>query len=850
MNILHRYTLQTLKKNKSRTLVTIVGIILSMAMLTAVTVLISSCQAFLVRCAIEDKGYWHGVVYSDDTEFAATLAENTGNMGLHSTFALQRLGYFLRHDSKNFYKPYIYVAGVDSTYFENMPVKLTQGRLPENENEIILPDHLEANGGITCELGQKLSVDLTLRRNRDGRLLWQDTDYLSVEQTEYLYSTQYTVVGFYEKPSFERWSAPGFTALTVFSPSVQRPADVYFIAENASDSALLLYSCLELAGGDRGEVNLDLLRYTGVDLQTGYNSRLYQLAAALMLIIILASVCLIYNSFSISVNERIKQLGLLSSIGATAKQLKSAILYEGLVLCLVAVPVGIVSGIAGIALALKFAGAKRIAAGLQRVSITGALPTVPFDMVITPAAILVAVMLGVATVLVSAWLPGAKAMSLPTIDALRQTYDTDIRVKDISGKSFMDRFTGFEGRLAMRNFRRSRGRYRATIISLAVSITLFVSTFIVVDYMVTEMENSVRGVDYDLIYYYNNHNDLPLEERYRLLQKADGVTDSGYFVSFRDYVTVEDMYITNPENIRADSRTMMTILFVDDVNFNKWVSGNSLDPRLFFDETAPRGVSTNFYRSYDIGSGIYTDYQLLNRETVPARMSAYSAEFEIVSACSNLPFGVRETMYSMPVVFPFSMLKRVVGDAGYSRGMINCRMAFASRDPRQTHTHMENILGQARYNVYNARATYDQTSAAISLVSLFVYGFIALISLIATANVVNTISTNISLRRREFAILKSTGMSEKGFSRMLKTECMIYGLRAVAGGLPAAVVISYTVWSRFTRYSDIAFPFATVMYACMAASAGVMAVVYLTTLYATARLKKENLLYLLKNENI
>ena len=849
MNILHRYTLQTLKRNKSRTLVTIVGIILSLSMLTAVTVLISSCQAFLTRCAVEEKGNWHGVIYSDRRDFAFNFSDREQALGVETGFVLQRIGYHLRPESRNSYKPYIYVAGADRGYFENMPVKLTAGRLPENTGEIILPDHMEANGGMTFEIGQQLQMDLSVRCNVDGRLLWQDTDYLMSETTHFIRSREYTVVGFYEKMPSESWSTPGFTALTVFSPQETGPVEVYFRADDVSRASDILYSAIEMTGDTdaTGRINLDLLRFTGAGLQTGHNSRLYQLASVLMLIIILASVCLIYNSFSISVNERIKQFGLLSSIGATAKQLRGAVLYEGLVLCGVGVPVGIACGIAGIGLTLKIIDAEWISSSLQRVSITGTSPEVPFEMVITPAAIAVAAALGLATVLVSAGLPAAKAVSLSTIDALRQTYDTHIGPRDVGRAGERGRI---EYRLAARNFRRSRSRYRTTVVSLVVSITLFVSTFMVVDSMTKDIRSGVTDIDYDLIYYYNSYNDLPLEDRYRQLRMADGVTESGYFVTFRDYVTVAKMYLENPEIAGEDSRIMMTILFVDDENFDSWLTENGVDPAPFYNPAAPQGATTNIYRSYDIGSGIYTDCRVLEKSGAPAFMKVYEADFHIVPACSNMPYGVRDAASAMPVVFPFSMMKAVIGNAGYNAGMINCRLAFSSDNPRHTQKNMEDMLGQAKYNIYNARADYQQMVAVVSLIKVFAYGFIGLITLIAIANVINTISTNISLRRKEFAVLKSSGMSEKGFARMMKAECMIYGVRSIAAGIPAALALSAAIWQVVSRYDGSPFPLFTVAAAGAAASLAVLAVVYLTAIWAISRLKKEKLLDVLKNENI
>ena len=220
MNIFSRVTLRTLRKNRTRTIVTIVGIILSAAMFTAVATSITSLQRYLHECAVYLEGNWH---VSFDSMPAAEMEQLNGDDLVERAFYAQTLGY-AAVDSENEYKPYLYVLGADEAFFEQMPVHLTEGRLPENSGELLLPEHLEQNGGVSFRPGDRLTLALG-DRIWDGEVLGQNTPYLPeepgspAETLEVRETRTYTVAGIYERPNFEGYEAPGYTAITAWDPS-------------------------------------------------------------------------------------------------------------------------------------------------------------------------------------------------------------------------------------------------------------------------------------------------------------------------------------------------------------------------------------------------------------------------------------------------------------------------------------------------------------------------------------------------------------------------------------------------------------------------------------------------------
>lgn len=238
MNVFNKVTLESLKKNRTRTIVTIIGIMLSAAMICASTTLVSSMQNFLLRCAIHIDGDWYGAVYDAAYKNYEDIRDSDR---VSSAAYAQVLGY-AKIDSANERKPYLYVLGGDvaSGYFKTMPVHLILGTLPKDSTEIILPEHLTSNGKVNYKLGDTVTLDVG-DRTLDGRRLGQDTpvytydsetqvEIMSGERLENTEPRTYTVVGIYERPTFEDYSAPGYTALTAADTKSadQAPIHCYF----------------------------------------------------------------------------------------------------------------------------------------------------------------------------------------------------------------------------------------------------------------------------------------------------------------------------------------------------------------------------------------------------------------------------------------------------------------------------------------------------------------------------------------------------------------------------------------------------------------------------------------------
>ena len=842
MSIFNKVTLEFLKKNKTRTIVTIIGIILSASMFTAVTTTVSTLQNFLLRNAIYETGDWHVSVIEADKNFFTFLKnpvaymEKTEEKAIAEVFSdgkiesyvyNQQLGYAYAEGCTNEYKPYLYVIGADKRFCEMMPVHVTGGRLPEKSDEILLPEHLAENGGVYYKVGDVLTLELG-NRVSDGYILGQHNPYLNAEEgepvkgsdraqkseketLEVVEKRSYTVVGFYERPNFENYSAPGYTAITVMDKV--RPEgslyNFYFKLDNPKEA-------VEWFGHLSGaSYNSEVLTYLGVSAFDGFYSVLYGLAAILCGLIMFGSISLIYNAFSISVSERTKQFGLLSSIGATKKQLRQMVLFEALFVSIIGIPLGLLAGVGGMGVTFHFIG--------------NAFSTlmdyaVPLTLCVYPISIVAACLITLITVLVSAWIPSKRATMVTAVDAIRQSGDVKLSKREkkklrkeeakekyvateIStttvGEKIIYKFFGLSGMIADKYYKRSKKKYRATVVSLFMSIVLFVSASAFTSYLTDSVESGFEKNGYDLLYYYDSamymtddeiknetlSNMISHEELSQLFDEAEGVTKATYATKKTARVNIEQKYLSDSyleylkevyETLGGDyditkRAVFISAYFVEDSAYAEFLAEHELDKAMYMNPKQPLGVAIdgNTLFDYTLGKFVTTDIlksdkaeivieEVNDGETTDGEMKV---TLQVGTVVKERPYFVSDA-YDLSIVYPYSVRATVL--QGFGKENNFCEHYILSENHKASYAAMKNIVveqGLRKGYLSDYTEGVEENRTLILIINVFSYGFIVLISLIAAANVFNTVSTNISLRRREFAMLKSVGMSNREMSR-------------------------------------------------------------------------------------
>lgn len=893
MNIMNQLTKKHMMTNKKRTIMTILGVIISVAMITAVSTAAVSFLDLLQRMAMDNEGAWH-VRYSQLPVEEMSTFEKEENV--KNVFYTKSLAYGKFNDtvSRNDYKPYLYIEQFAADAMKQMSLKLTEGRLPDNENEIVLPDHLKSNGGIAYAVGDTITIELGDRyvdEYKKDNILNQNNPYEAEVPEEFMVkeTKSYHVVGIIKRPDFENYSAPGYTAITyldVSSLSKDENLTAYVFENHVTKKIYELgYDTASKFGVAEWDVEFNdgVLRYYGISKYDSFNQMLTGLSFILILIIMIGSVSLIYNSFAISITERSKQFGMLASVGATRQQKRNAIFYEGAVIGVIAIPLGIIAGIVGMAITFHIVGPMLI----YSIDID-----VPLKLHISISSIVVAVIFSTLTIFISALIPAKRASRISAMDAIRQTNDIKLQKKAVKTSKLNRYLFGIEGELAQKNLKRNKKRYRALVFSLFISLVLFISVGSYVYYLSKSILMTTENSNYDISIHFNDNK--PSDDVLDALRQIEGVTVGTKLTSSPLTMVLDENFVkanitkhyieTKKELYRSwgwsedDIKKQMEeygysihvdLVTLDDTSYTKYLDQLGVDANQSNEQMQgilinkhkdqigysllesdvlqikPQDKINIYYQKYNeiVNENGDTQYVASNRIEVPMHLVDVTDKLPMGLAYSSLQGGIRI------VISEDTHQKLIDRFADEIDANINASYYFNVNKPEGIDERMEHVLkeyGVSSFNIWNNYEKAKQDKQLMTVMSIFAYGFIVLISLICMTNLCNTIATSFALRRREFAMLKSVGMEPKAFRRMIRFESLLYGIRALLYGLPVSLLITYKIYQVVNSnfMSEFTFPWTTYIVGIVS----VFMVVGVAMVYSTYKVKDESIISGLKSE--
>ena len=861
MNIFSKITARTMRQNKTRTIVTIIGVMLSTAMITAVTTFGSSLQGFLVDYSVSRDGRWHVMARSLEPEQAREIAKLEE---VESAAAVTELGYALfepvRENSPTI--PYLYVQSLSEEALAMLPASLTEGRMPREEDEVAIPSYLLANEkeGMVTRVGDTLTLQLG-ERTLDGEHLDQSDAYMEGEESFIPETTKtFRVVGIYESWPNMAFAGAGYDVLAGPALGDGSYQDLYLELKSPEE----VYSFAgEYLSDTETVYNSSLLRWLGVLDNDNFFKVIAGLMGILILVIMAGSITLIYNAFSISLRERTTQFGLLSSIGATKKQLRSSMRYEALFVSAVGIPLGILAGIGGIGVTLHYIGRDitNFIYGAQ----------MGIDLAVEPWAVCLAVAIALLTILISVWIPSRRIRRISPLEAIRANTDIKIRPREVKTAKWVPSLFGLEGMMAEKNYKRDRKKYRATVVSLTMSIVLFTTAALFNIYLTKTGAFVLEAPEVELEYrIYEDTDSKQQKEAEEIVTRAEGVTEA--FVYRRAYLALQvPNEWLNPKmleeaglgNLEEDGKTPVEIavLVLQDEAFERYARSQGADPKAYQDTDRLRLLYVNQMKTYNSQTQRYeraTIFEQGEGEVLTAGHLAYeeSVTFEPVleaqlgDAAESLPKELESLEGQITALIPEEMYRSFRDLLAGKENNASLVKVYSIRceEPSRTFERIEKALRQKNLDqvgyLDNLAAQYESDRNALAAVKVLTYGFIILISLIAVANVFNTVSTNLLLRRREFAMLRSMGMSPKGFRRMMNYECLIYGMRAIAYGVILTILISLAIRRIIGAGADIGF---IVPWGYLGAAVlGVFLAVFITMMYTMYKIKRNNIVEELK----
>ena len=892
MKILNKLTIKSLKLNKKRTLVTIIGILLSTALITVVAGMVTSGKATLQDYFIKNNGDYQVEFKDVPTEDLSYIAENRN---IDNYFLTLDIGYARFNESTNEDKPYFHIVAIDNGAQSKLPIKLTEGRFPTNSSEIVISqniyDYMQTEGNQLdlsepenpLKIGDILTLDIS-KRLLDGKELTQDDIYTKEEYLETIYTKDYKIVGIMERLNYtlEPYSAPGFTALTyldvnnlgdtanIFANFTKDGVRNYeevlcnILGLNAEDQKANSYiGIMELSTGTTKEevgskydisLNDNVLQFEGIGVNSSYMRMLYLVGIVVVVIIIISSVFVIRNSFAISITERTRQYGMLSSIGATKKQIRKNVLFEGAILGLIGIPSGILLGIL----------VNWILSIILNNLIGKIIDDVTFIYSVPVTAIIFSIILAVITIYFSCKASARRAAKLSPIDAIRSNEDIKIKGKKVKSPKIIKKIFGVGGDIAYKNLKRNRKKYRTTVISLVVSIAIFISITSLVQYSFTvsnqaltdykyNLQVSISGSNIDKNEAYNTYKKIALDERVnsytitKHLYINMSTNDLKLSKDGREYLTNLTSEYSEAIESGEDAEYVVVMLALGDDEYQRYISNLGLnyedakDKIIWIDDFERYLYNEDgSYRKY-IGE-IY-DY---NRgDEITFDVSGNGAEVvenvtaPIIAQTTQKPMGLETTSYTEGTM--------IVSDEFINRfdwifGTLYVNAENASELEKDVNANYQNV-----YTV-NIQKEADRQNSLILVIAIFLYGFIIVISLIGVTNIFNTITSNMNLRSKEFANLKSIGMTKKEFNRMIRLESIFYGLKSIIIGLPLGVLGSYLLYLAFREgilmeYTFPVMPTVVAVVVVFLLIGGIMK-------YSLNKINKQNIIETIRKDNI
>lgn len=886
MKILNKLTLKNLRLNKSRTIVTIIGILLSTALITTVAGMAFSAQQTMIDAEIKTSGDYE-IKFSgaDDT----LIKDAAANRSVENIYASDEAGCAYLPEYKNKERPFIGIIAYSKDALSDC-FKLTvkEGRYPQSPDELLLSESLIKNSDKKYSVGDSITLEVGTRYSDQAKqevplelpygIVVSEATYEGEmpEMTESLVDTHsktYTIVGIANE---------SISAQLEISGSACLPAYTYTDLKNLSDKSDLYVDIkpecekdymevtAQLAGIDEdllekyisaddtlseaeaeeiakvtGEIyiNLNLLRFKGYCLGDNTTSMLYWLAGIIIAIIIVASVFVIRNSFAISITEKTKLYGMLASVGATSKQIRNNVLFEGVCLGVIGIPLGLLLGAGVIAILVTLLNLL-LAESLNGINFVYIVPTVPM---------IFAVIFSALIIFLSSLSSAVRTSKISPVDAIRSNKDIKIKKKQkqkhYNSPKIIKKLFGTGGDIAYKNLKRSKKKYRTTVISIVVSVSVFIAMAAFLNYGNDYTREYYEEQDYNIAVNSADSNADEVMEDFEQISKIEGVNKSYYSCNdtYISYFDKEDVAYYNPEvsieNENGKVEEYIDVISVSDSMYKEAVKELGLD----YDDVKDKGILYNVY-VYNDENGVKRTDKAFNIKDGEVMTLTYpnepskTTEIQIAKTIDKVPKALEQTYF-----FEGRMLVSDEWMKNQGSQTVSYNMYLDAEDADEVEQKIYE-LELVDISVYNTDRIARQQNSLILIFEIFIYGFIAVISLIGITNIFNTITTSMKLRSKEFAMLKSIGMTKKEFNRMIRLESLFYGAKSLIIGIPLGLLGAFGIYYAFTR--TIMYDFVVPWSAILISVLFVFIVVWMIMKFSISKVKKQNIIETIRNDNI
>ena len=861
MNILKNIAYKNLQLNKKRNIVTVIGIILSVALITALSSLVVSFKESIINLEKHIDGDFH---YSFDGVQSNDLSIFENNRSIENFYKVGTLGY-AKINTENEYKPYAYVITMDKNDFDSALIDLTDGELPKNDNEIIIPRHLRNNGKVDLKVGDTITLEVGSRMS-EGYALGQNNPYEETnnETIENTVSVTYKVVGIFERPStaLEPFSSPGYTFITTNASGVKNytvfarytreglkneykvTAGILGVNEKVLKKNIQEFNYKEVNEKEQGKSKFyfDINRYLIMLETNAYGDSsmkaLLVLSTIVTVIIIVTSVYCIKNSFNISITEKTKEYGILKSVGATTSQIKKSVYYEAFLLGCVGIPIGILSGVLASFILIHVVNffIRSMFVGNEYLIFK-----------ISYLSIVISIILSIITIFMSSKKGAKIASKTSPMVLIRGNDDIKVNSKKLKTPKYINKLFGIGGVVSYKNIKRNKKKYRTTIVSIVMSVSVYIALSYFVNTAFDVVKMAKGSYTYNLVYtsytkdYNLNYNNVLNFSKHDTVKKYSVVrmsTVTGNFKASKDFKKYND-----PMSEEEPTLNLVTLISVGKEEYLRYISKLGLN----YNSVKDKGILIDNNIGYDTKKKLEVSYNMTDNKkgdiiNFTSMKEDKTFDMELASVTNIRPFGYENNYGSLVMVISDEYMERL-------DKLESVSLYVESTDPDKLQSDIDKMCKDTEgCYVNNVDATVKQMKSIYTVIAIFLYGFIIVISLIGITNIFNTITTNMTLRKREFATLKSIGMTSNEFNRMIFLESFFYIFKSLLIGIPIGVLLSYLIFKGFTN--QVLFSYKVPFKGIIVSIAIVCLLIVWLNNYSSKKANKGNIIETIRNENI
>ncbi|MBC2582077.1 ABC transporter permease [Clostridium sp. DJ247] len=821
-----------LKASKKRAILTIIGIILSVALICTIGLFFKGIQEAQIQDFKNTYGSWHIGFSKINDNLISKVINNP---------KVSRYGFFSEGEGVKLGEKLVAneIIATDKA-LELLPYKTKEGRIPESENEAAVEKWVLSYIDKNAKVGDKFNFN----------------------------NKEYKLVGILED-SIQNQIENKAVLLTKNNNISKENSTLLLEVSSKTNLKTAVNELKQLGETGKYMTNAYLLMAEGAGDDNSVNTGIYITLSVVIGIVVVSTIAVIYNSFQISIVERIKQFGLLRAVGTTPKQIRKIVLREATVLAVIGIPVGLLLGIiaiCGIGFVFKLIG--------------GELVTV-MKLVIDPKVIAMSALVGVVSIYLSAIIPAFFAGRISPLTAISSRNSiTKEKIKRRKSR-VSQRIFGFEGALASKNIKRNRKRYRITVFSILISVVLFITfkSFMDMTLNISEDLNESKNIHFSVIT--NNQaakKGLRIDDKtvdnikaLKLVDKLYKVYDPYYFYAAINkdgqIKKVQDIGgIYDKTTLNGSEKTLIRSgVVIYDTNSieasKKYLQSGTIDIEKLNRENGVVLVKKNII--YDgkskknyfgpianvkVGDEIELQYDNPIEDTQNKLQFGKGniKKVKVMAIVEKDPFNFRGEQDVLKMLTTEDVAKNLMekNDVKPTNLYITIK---GIKDEEAAKAQIEaTVKSNISLSVINNIDNNRKTKSALLMIKILIYGFVVVVSLIGSVNIINTVTTNIILRKREFASLKSIGLTQRGLKKIIILEGLLY---AIVGTLYGSIIgsgISFVIYKGLVRVRE--FSWMVPWNAIAIAGAAAIVIGYISVLSPLSRIKKENLIEAIRED--